>query len=179
MSDENTKYEGKHLRLINDGGWEYAQRVGVTGVIAVLPITVDHEMIFIEQYRKPIGRNLIEIPAGLVGDGELTDEIIEEAALRELQEETGYTSDELEYLTEGPSSAGMTDEIVTYYLAHHARKIHEGGGTGDEEITMHLIPTEEAMDWLHDRQDEGQMIDPKVYTALYFWLMEQQYEDED
>lgn len=179
MEQTEDLYTGEHLRLCKRGKWEYVERVEVGGVVAVLPLTEENEFVFIEQYREPLQRNVIEIPAGLMGDEGRSEDSLEEAILRELKEEAGYTSDELLYLTMGPSSAGLTTEIVTYFMAVNCRKISEGGGVQGEDIKIHVIPVDDAFNWLHDQEDQGMLVDPKVYTTLYFWLMEEMAGEED
>lgn len=178
MAKPETMHEGKFLKLVKKDNWEYVERCGIEGVVALLTETDDEQFVFIEQFRLPIGKSIIEIPAGLFGDGD-EGETLEQAALRELQEETGYTSDEVEQITVGPSSAGLTSELVTYYIARNSRKISEGGGVGNEEIKIHLVPVHEAHDWLGDQAEAGKIIDSKVYTALYFWLHSVIMDEED
>ncbi|MGF1573859.1 MAG: NUDIX hydrolase [Sumerlaeia bacterium] len=179
MEPTEDLYVGEHLRLCKRGNWEYVERVEVGGVVAVLPVTENNEFVFIEQYREPLQRSVIEIPAGLMGDEGRSEDTLEAAILRELKEEAGYTSDELLYLTMGPSSAGLTTEIVTYFMAVNCRKIGEGGGVHGENIKLHVLPVNEALDWLHEQEEDGMLVDSKVYTTLYFWLMEEITTEED
>src|SRR5678810_459565 len=74
------------------------------------------------------------------------------AALRELEEETGWTAERMEKLTEGPSSAGLTNECIIFALAHG---VHRGKGQqpdGDEQITVHEIPLDQADAWLREQE---------------------------
>ena len=99
-------------------GWEYVSRTGVKGCVAILAMTDDRRIILTEQYRPPVRRRVIELPAGLAGDIPLQeDEPLLVAAQRELKEETGYVAKNWKTLLEGTSSAGRTDEIVTIFYA--------------------------------------------------------------
>ncbi|MEL7484364.1 MAG: hypothetical protein AAFN41_08410, partial [Planctomycetota bacterium] len=69
MIESSTIGEGRFLRLVSRGGWEFATRVNATGVVAVIAVTERDELILVEQHRPPIGASVIELPAGLVGDG--------------------------------------------------------------------------------------------------------------
>jgi len=110
MSDKVTRWEGKYLRLVTDGAWEYVERVG--GMTAVVIVAMhDGKYILVEQVRQPLGgRRCIELPAGLVGDED--DKGIEETARKELEEETGFVCDRVERLGEFFSSPGMVATSV-------------------------------------------------------------------
>ena len=161
--------EGKFLRLVRMNGWEFVERSNCRAVVAVLPITDDGKAVLIEQYRTPFGRDVVELPAGLVGDqpGE-EDEQIEIAGAREMFEETGYEAGELRFLTKGPSSAGMTTEMIHFFLATKIKKTGEGGGLQNERIRMHEVPLTEVKVWLQKKVSQGTLVDPKIFTALYF-----------
>jgi ADP-ribose pyrophosphatase len=158
---------GRYLRLLKRGHWEYVERVNATGVVAIVAVTDAGEIVLVEQERLPVGRSVIEIPAGLAGDkGE--EDSLEEAARRELLEETGFEAERLEYLGDLPTSAGLTTEILTVYRAHGLRRVSEGGGDGSERIRVHLVPLAEVDDWLERRTAEGALVDVKLYAGLYF-----------
>lgn len=161
--------EGRRLRLVQQAHWEYAERTNARGAVVLAAATDDDRLLLVEQYRIPIGRRVIEPPAGLVGDvvGE-EDEALETAARRELLEETGYEASQLELVTIGPPSAGLASEIVAFFVARGLTKVHDGGGDDSEEIVVHSVPLGEADRWLDARAAEGALIDPKVYAAMYF-----------
>ena len=109
---------GKFLRLVKCGHWEYADRHTCAGAVAIVAVTDDRRLILVEQFRIPLSRNVIELPAGLVGDvaGEEHEDMAV-AARRELLEETGYEAGDMRWLFAGPSSAGLTSELVDFFLA--------------------------------------------------------------
>lgn len=168
-ADKKVLAEGRWLRLVMKGHWEYAERPNVTGTVGMVPVTDDGKIVLVEQHRIPVGRQVIELPAGLVGDTpEGRMETPAQAALRELLEETGYHADALAPLTQGASSAGMTNETVSLFLATGLKKVGPGGGDGSEKILVHEIPLEQAEDWLAGQIQGGAIVDLKVYLGLYF-----------
>jgi ADP-ribose pyrophosphatase len=162
---------GRHLTLRSINGWEYVERNRVSGIVAVQAITEESKLLLVEQFRAPVNRRVIEIPAGLAGDieGE-EDEALAEAAKRELFEETGYEAKEMEYLTKGPSSAGLSTEIITFFRARRLKKVGKGGGDGSEDIQVHSVPLNLVESWLAGKLEHGCLVDYKVYAALYFDL---------
>jgi ADP-ribose pyrophosphatase len=164
-----TLAQGRFLRLVNAGGWEYAERVNASGVVAVIAVTEDREIILTEQYRPAVKKRVIDMPAGLAGDipGEET-EALATAARRELLEETGYRARRMKFLTAGPPSAGMSSEIVSFFLAKGCRRVADGGGDDHEEIDVHVVPLKSVAAWLRKRAGKRRCVDPKVYAALYF-----------
>lgn len=169
MTESGTLYAGRYLSLRERGGWEFASRTNARAVAVLVAVTEAGELLLVEQYRLPVESNVIELPAGLVGDHEDPHESILAAARRELLEETGYEAQELTPLLSCPSSAGMCDEIVTFVRASGLRRVSAGGGDSSEEIVVHHVPLHCADDWLAQRLQAGTPIDPKIYTALY-WL---------
>lgn len=164
-----TVYAGKFLQFKKKGKWEFVERDHCTGVVAVLAITEACEMVLVEQFRPAIGKRIIELPAGLAGDieGE-NDETLEASAKRELLEETGYSADSMEYLTEGPSSAGLTTEIITFFRARGLHRVNSSGGDGSEDIVVHIVPMDHLTPWLQEKVKQGCSIDYKLYAALCF-----------
>ena len=129
-------------------------------------------IVLVEQYRRPVDRRVIELPAGLVGDLHGPDEEVLEAARRELIEETGFEAESVELLMESPSSAGMTDEIVSFIRARGLKRIGDGGGDESEDIVTHVLPLDQVDRWLEQKQADGLYLDPKIFTALY-WLSQE------
>jgi ADP-ribose pyrophosphatase len=162
-------HQGRFLRLVKTGRWEFCQRTKASAVVAIVATTAMDEIVLIEQERVPLGRRIIELPAGLVGDDEgHEDEAILEAAQRELDEETGYFAAQWQILSRGPTSAGLTDEVVTFVAARDALPSGGGGGVDGEDIEVHVIPLDEVGEWLAAREASGQLVSPKVYAGLYF-----------
>jgi len=161
--------KGKFLHLVQDGNWEYVQRANARGVVAVVAVTEDRQLILTEQFRPAVGRHVIDLPAGLAGDvaGQET-EAFATSAMRELMEETGYIAKKLEHLADCPTSPGLTSEVVSLFLASKLRQKSGGGGIEGEQINV-LLPSLRGIDrWLAKQVAVGKLIDPKVYAALYF-----------
>ena len=160
--------EGTYLGLYERDNWEFSERPNSTGVVGILPITPDGQLVFVEQYRIPVQANVIEIPAGLVGDEpEHAHEALEGTAARELLEETGYQADCITHLLSSPTSAGMTPEMTHIFAATELTRIHDGGGVEGEQITVHHIPCKDIKTWLVQMEDQGYLIDYKIHASLY------------
>lgn len=164
-----TLYQGRFLQVQRQNKWEYVSRVNGSGAVHILAITPEDEVLMVEQYRPPVGDQVLELPAGIVGDDEgHAGETPEQAAARELVEETGYRAGSVERLFAGPSSPGLTAEITAVVRARDLTRVGEGGGIGNENIRVHHVPLANMSDWLATRAAEGWLIDHKVYGALYF-----------
>lgn len=164
-----TLYQGKWLSLRQRGRWEYAERTNPGGAVIILAVTPQDKVLFVEQFRVAIQKPTIEMPAGLVGD--LTgqeEESVLLAAQRELEEETGYRCARVEFIHAGPSSSGMSTEIIAFVRAFDLQRVGPGGGDASENITVHEVPRMEASDWLLARAAEGYSIDPKLFAGLWF-----------
>ena len=164
-----TLASGKHLRLVSRGHWEYAERTVASGAVMIVAVTPENRVIFVEQFRIPLAQVAIELPAGLVGDlPEDAGEPLATAAHRELIEETGYAAERLELVGTFSTSAGLTSETVTLFVAHGLRRVGAGGGDHHEQITVHEVPLAEVDRWLAEQVAAGRMIAATVYTGLYF-----------
>ena len=161
VRDMKTLFESTHLLLIARDGWEYAERRKGKSAVAVIAETGDGRVILIEQFRRPVNARVVDWPAGLVGDEDGNDDP-ESAARRELEEEAGYACDSVERLVTAPTSPGITSELVTLYRAFGVRRVGEGGGIGDEKITVHTVARRDLESWLNQKKEEGVMIDIKV-----------------
>tara|TARA_E500000081_G_C6111732_1_gene343048 strand:+ start:908 stop:1453 length:546 start_codon:yes stop_codon:yes gene_type:complete len=161
----NTPY----LRLIDRGGWSFVQRTTGVGVVAIIAVTNENELLLVEQNRPPVNQSVLELPAGLVGDlSDLPLENLEQAAKRELLEEAGYEAENwVEWVTVA-SSAGLTDECVTLFFAQGLKKVGLGGGDANEKITVHQVPLAKIDNYLDQRVRSGTLLDGRVYAALYF-----------
>lgn len=169
MPDTTSHFCGRYLALLERDGWEYASRTNASGVAVIIAVTDDRQLVLVEQYRIPVGRRVLELPAGLVGDGAEPGEDMLAGARRELEEETGYSATHWTALLECPSTAGLSDEMVTFFLAEGLERSAPGGGDATESIEVHLVPLGEATEWLERQAVKGTYLDPKIYTAL-FWL---------
>jgi len=162
-------HAGEFLTLLREGHWEYTQRTNASGAAIIVAVTDERKLLLVEQYRIPIHSRTIELPAGIIGDEPgSSDESHAEAARRELREETGYDAGQMEVLTHGPASSGLTSEKVTLFRATQLQRTGEGGGVAHEQITVHEVPLEGIDNWLGARARTGMLIDPKVYAGLYF-----------
>lgn len=160
---------GRFLRLVRQGGWEWAERTNAKGVVVIVAVTEEGKLLLVEQHRIPVGAPVIEFPAGLAGDEQGAEhEDLAVAAARELEEEAGYRPTRMELLTAGPVSAGMSGEVLTLFRAHGLVRVGQGGGVPGEDITVHEVPLAEVRSWLEARQAQGVLVDPKVYAGLYF-----------
>jgi putative RNA 2'-phosphotransferase len=169
QSEAKVLFQGHALTLKKKGHWEYVERTKASGIVAVVPVTEQNEVIVVEQFRIPVGRRVIEIPAGLAGDAEGEEaEELANAARRELREETGYEAQTMKLLTEGPPSAGLSTEVVTFFRAGGLKKVSDGGGDGTENIQIHLVPLARLDAWIDSKRRDGCLVDYKIYAALYF-----------
>ena len=166
-----TLHDGEFLKLLRDGHWEYVSRQHERGAAAMVALTEDREIVLVEQYRVPLHARCIELPAGIIGDSEiLRHESVEESALRELLEETGYQGAAARLLCRGPTAPGLTSEFNHLVLITGLKKIHAGGGVEGENITVHTVPLAQVHEWLEGRSREGLLIEPRIYAGLYFVL---------
>lgn len=159
-------HEGEFLRLLRRRHWEYVERTNASGVAVIVAVTDRDELLLVEQYRLPVAQPVIELPAGLVGD-QGGDESLLEAARRELVEETGYRAERMEFLAEGPTTAGLSNEITTFCAARGLSRVGPGGGDDSEDIVVHPVPLADLRAWLR-AQEPRAAVDPKLYAGL--WL---------
>ncbi|HMG46168.1 MAG TPA: NUDIX hydrolase [Allosphingosinicella sp.] len=161
---EETAWEGKYLAVKRRGKWEYVSRT--QGIGAAVILAVDQgDVILIEQYRVPLGRNCLELPAGLVGD-EAAGEAAAVAAIRELEEETGYRAERMTDLGRFHSSPGLTSEGFSLLRAEGLTRAGAGGGVEGEEITVHRVPLGEVPAFVAMKREEGCAIDVKLLLLL-------------
>jgi len=167
MPKITSHHEGRFLSLREIDDWEFATRPNATGVVGIFALTADHEVILVEQFRRPVQARVLEICAGLIGDEEEhSDESIAECAARELLEETGHTAKTMTHLISSPTSAGMSDETTHLFFADHCQKTAPGGGVGGENITTHLVPLADLPDFLKSAPDRGLLVDFKIHACL-------------
>jgi ADP-ribose pyrophosphatase len=160
-----TMWEGRFITVKRRGTWEYVSR---SRDIRAVVILAEHEgrIVLIEQERIPIGRRCLELPAGLIGDEDETADV-EDTAIKELEEETGFTAARIERLGEYYSSPGMVSEGFTLVRAHGLKRVGEGGGVaGHEDITVHLVERATIVDFIDQRRSAGVGIDVRLLLLL-------------
>ena len=164
---EETRWQGRFIAAKTRGRWEYVSRARGIKAAVILAFTPEDEVVLVEQFRVPLGRPCIELPAGLIGDdagGE--DEDAATAAIRELEEETGYHAARMEDLGEYYSSPGMVTEAFTLFRAYDLTRVGPGGGVEGEGITVHHVPRTQLADFLAAKRAEGYAIDVRMLMLL-------------
>lgn len=157
-------WEGKYIKVVKDGTWEYVSRA--RGIQAAVILAVeDGHVLLVEQYRVPLGRRCLELPAGLVGD-EDEGESVEASAARELEEETGYRPRAIEPIGFFHSSPGMVSEGFTLVRATGLERVGPGGGHEGENITVLRVPVAEIANVVAAKRAEGVAIDVKLLLLL-------------
>jgi ADP-ribose pyrophosphatase len=161
---EETAWEGRFIAAKRRGKWEYVART--RGVSAAVIVAIDHgHAILVEQYRVPIQSRCLELPAGLVGDEEEGEEVAS-AAMRELEEETGYRAERMIELGRFYASSGMSAEGFTLLRAEGLTKVGPGGGVAGEDIVVHRVRLEEVPAFVEAKRAEGVAVDAKLLLFL-------------
>ncbi len=166
------EWSGQFVQAKRRGRWEYAARA--RGIRAAVILAVDAgEAILIEQYRVPLGKFCLELPAGLIGDDDgAEDESALASAARELEEETGYAAARWEELGEFYSSPGMLEESFTLVKASGLTKVGDGGGTEHESIEVHRVPLDRLAEFVADKRKAGVGIDVRLLLLLGAGMIE-------
>lgn len=163
---ERIVWEGKFITAKVRGRWEYVGRPRNIRAAVIIAVEDDH-VILVEQYRIPLGKRCLELPAGLIGDhDDVVGEPDEEAAARELEEETGYVAARMENLGEFYSSPGMVSESFTLFRAHDLTKVSDGGGTESEDITVHRVKLTELRQFVADWRKGGHAVDVRMAILM-------------
>ena len=161
---EEIMWQGKFVTAKRQGKWEYVSRA--RGIKAAVILAVeDGHVLLVEQYRVPLGKNCLELPAGLVGD-ETEGEDPLKAAGRELEEETGYRAATLKSLGEYYSSPGMISESFTLVCATGLSKVSKGGGVEGEGITPHRVAIDQLAHFIAAKRAKGCGIDVRLLLLL-------------
>jgi len=167
MDEEQVVWAGKFITAKVRGKWEYVARS--RGIRAAVIVAIDEEdhVLLVEQFRVPLGKPCLELPAGLIGDeAGREDEDPAMAAVRELEEETGFTAARMENLGEFYSSPGMVSEAFTLLRAHGLSRIGPGGGTEGENITVHRVPLSRIGKFIESARARGLGIDVRLLMLL-------------
>lgn len=160
-----TVWQGRYIAAKRQGRWEFVNRVGNMGAAVILAIEDGH-VLLVEQYRVPLGRRCLELPAGLIGDTDATETDPLNVAARELEEETGYRPAEVSVIGSFASSPGMVGETFTLVRATGLTKVANGGGVEGEDIEVHRVALSEIESFIGAKRTEGVAIDVKLLTLL-------------
>lgn len=164
---EEIVWQGRFVTAKKKGKWEYVSRSRGIRAAVILAIDEYDHVILVEQFRIPLDKPCIELPAGLIGDGDSSeDEDATAAAMRELEEETGYRAERMEVLGEFHSSPGMVTESFTLLRAQGLTRVGEGGGTEGEDITVHRVPLSEIAEAVSNWRAQGYAIDVRMLLLL-------------
>lgn len=170
MSDDEAAvvWEGKYIKALKQGPWEFVSRTRNVTAAVILAVDEGH-VILVEQHRVPLGAQSLELPAGLVGDGEEGEEIVA-AAIRELEEETGYRAARMIDLGRFFSSPGMSSEGFTLFRADGLARVGDGGGVDGENIVVHRVALVDVPAFVAKKRSEGAAIDVKILLLLGLYL---------
>ena len=161
---EEVVWEGRFIAAKRRGKWEYVSRS--RGVSAAVILAIDQGcVLLVEQYRVPLGGPCLELPAGLIGDEEEGEEA-QAAAIRELEEETGYRAERMAELGRFHASPGMSSESFVLLRAEGLEKTGAGGGVEGEEIAVHRVPLAEVPAFVEAKRAEGCAVDVKLLLLL-------------
>lgn len=166
--NEEIMWQGRFITAKRRGRWEYVGRargIRAAVILAVEETAEGPHVILVDQYRVPLGRRCIELPAGLVGDDN-AGEPAAIAAARELEEETGYRAGRMEDLGEFFSSPGMVSESFTLFRAHGLTRVGDGGGVEGEDIVVHRAPLARLEAQIARWRDEGYAMDVKLLLLM-------------
>lgn len=165
-------YNGKVVKLqvddvtLPDGKTAKRELIKHPGGVGIIPITKDKKIVMVEQYRKPLEKSLVEIPAGKLEAGEKP----EVTAVRELEEETGFTTNTLKLVTSFYSSPGFADELMYIYLTDQLEPLAEKvAGDDDEFVELVELTLDEAKQYVKEQR----IHDAKTnYAILYLEMLE-------
>jgi ADP-ribose pyrophosphatase len=165
---EEIIWAGKYIVTKRRGRWEYVGRARDIGAAVILAVEDEH-VLLVEQWRVPLQRRCLELPAGLVGD-ETAGEDVAASAARELEEETGWRPDRIEIVGEFASSPGMVSETFTLVTAHSLTHVSDGGGVRGEDITVYRVALDAVAAFVTAKRAEGVAIDVKLLMLLASYL---------
>ncbi len=163
-AQEEIVWQGRFITAKRKGRWEYVGRARGIKAAVILAIDDGH-VLLVEQFRVPLGRPCIELPAGLIGD-EDEGEAIEIAAARELEEECGYRPGRIEVIGDFFSSPGMVSESFFLVRAHGLTRVGDGGGVEGENIIVHRVALGDVGSFIAAKRAEGLAMDVKLTMLL-------------
>ena len=160
-------YNGKRVQVeeleyLNGDKVIYREHVKAGEASVILPITDDNKVIMIQEPRTPIGKVILALPAGMIEEGEEADK----AAIRELEEETGYLASKIEFLREYHPSVGYSDEKIKIYLATNMKKTKQHLDES-EDINVIEVPLEELIEMV----DKNEIITASTTIAVMHYLL--------
>ncbi|MGZ3258227.1 MAG: NUDIX hydrolase [Croceibacterium sp.] len=167
---EVIEWAGKFIVSKRRGRWEYVTRARGIRAAAILALDAG-AVILVEQYRVPLGKYCLELPAGLIGDDTEGEDALT-SAVRELEEETGYRAAQWEEIGEFASSSGMLGETYILVKATGLTKVGEGGGTEHEDIIVHRVPLDRIAQTIAEFRERGVAMDSKLLMLLAPGLLE-------
>ncbi|TFB23907.1 NUDIX hydrolase [Filobacillus milosensis] len=164
-------YEGKIIDLkidevkLPNGKTSKRELIDHPGAVGVIPVTDDGKVVMVEQYRKALEKSIIEIPAGKLEPGEQP----EVTAERELEEETGYKADSLDFVVSYYTSPGFANEIIHIYEARGLTKVEDAlEGDDDEFVELMEVTIDEAIDLIKEQR----IHDAKTIHAIYYLMLQ-------
>lgn len=166
--DRTVIYNGKIINLeihdveLPDGKTSKREIIKHNGAVAICAITPEKEVLLVKQYRKPVEKPLLEIPAGKLEEAEER----EEAAKRELEEETGYIANHLTFIKHMYGSPGFSNEKLTIYFTDDLSE-GELNLDDDEFVELHKI----HLDDIHTLLENNEIEDAKTIIALQYVLL--------
>ena len=171
--DRQLKYQGNILKIYEDtvlangheAHWDYIHH---DGAAAVLPVTSEGKILMVRQYRNALNRYTLEIPAGKL---DAPDEPKIECAYRELEEETGFRTEKLEYLMSINTTVAFCDEAIDIFVAHNLIPSHQHLDE-DEFINVEAYSVEELKQMIYDCRIQDAKTICGILTYAYKYLSE-------
>ncbi len=167
-----TLFTGKIIEVALDevalpmGGTAKRELVFHPGGVGIVAITPEEKMLFVRQFRKPLERVILEIPAGKIDPGEGSHP--EVTGARELEEETGYRPQKMNHLASMYLSPGFANEMLHLYLAEGLEKVENPRAMDEDEVLeVYELTLDEAL----ERMKTGEICDAKTIYAIQYWQL--------